>query len=183
MAIRPDAAPKAADEGQRPEPSSFAAIDFETADIGRDSACCVGLVLVKGGEVVRREKRLIRPPRQHFCFTAVHGLRWEDVAREPSFGDVWVSLRPLLEGVEFLAAHNAAFDRGVLRVCCRAAGIKPPRVPFKCSMKMARQTWRIRPTRLPDVCARLQIPLSHHDALSDAEACARIVLAARGFRQ
>lgn len=31
---------------------------------------------------------------------------------------------------------------------------------------------------LPDVCARLGIELNHHDALSDAEACARIAIAA-----
>ena len=36
----------------------------------------------------------------------------------------------------------------------------------------------IRPTKLPDVCRRLGIPLLHHDAASDATACARIVLAA-----
>ncbi|MFA5187667.1 MAG: exonuclease, partial [Patescibacteria group bacterium] len=34
------------------------------------------------------------------------------------------------------------------------------------------------PTKLPDVCRRLKIPLNHHDAASDAEACARIVMAA-----
>jgi DNA polymerase-3 subunit epsilon len=46
-------------------------------------------------------------------------------------------------------------------------------------MQLARQTWRIYPTRLPDVCARLGLALRHHDPASDAEACARIVIAAR----
>jgi DNA polymerase-3 subunit epsilon len=32
---------------------------------------------------------------------------------------------------------------------------------------------------LPNVCSYLGIPLDHHNAASDAEACARIVLAAR----
>ena len=41
-------------------------------------------------------------------------------------------------------------------------------------------TWGVRPTKLPDVCRFLGIPLKHHDALSDAEAAARIVIAARG---
>jgi len=31
---------------------------------------------------------------------------------------------------------------------------------------------------LPDVCRHLGLPLQHHNALSDAEACANIVLAA-----
>ena len=34
------------------------------------------------------------------------------------------------------------------------------------------------PEASPDVCRRLRIPLRHHDAGSDVEACARIVLAA-----
>jgi DNA polymerase-3 subunit epsilon len=45
-------------------------------------------------------------------------------------------------------------------------------------MELARQVWRIYPTRLPDVCRHLGIALNHHHAVSDAEACARIVLAA-----
>ena len=52
-------------------------------------------------------------------------------------------------------------------------------LPFVCTMQLARQTWGVRPTRLPDVCRFLGIPLQHHDALSDAEAAARIVIAAR----
>ena len=47
------------------------------------------------------------------------------------------------------------------------------------AMKLARDTWRIYPTKLPDVCRRLAIALNHHEALSDAEACARIVIAAQ----
>ena len=53
-----------------------------------------------------------------------------------------------------------------------------PRVPFTCTVQLARSQWGICPTRLPDVCRRLRIPLRHHDSGSDAEACARIVLAA-----
>ena len=37
--------------------SVFVAIDFETADAKRDSACAVGLVRVESGRVVYRESR------------------------------------------------------------------------------------------------------------------------------
>jgi DNA polymerase-3 subunit epsilon len=77
-----------------------------------------------------------------------------------------------------LAAHNASFDRSVLETCCAAAGLRPPSLAFRCSMQLARSTWGLRPTTLPAVCAHLGIPLQHHDALSDAEACARVLLAA-----
>ena len=43
---------------------------------------------------------------------------------------------------------------------------------------MARRAWNICPTKLSDVCRKLGIALNHHEALSDAMACARIVLAA-----
>ena len=53
-----------------------------------------------------------------------------------------------------------------------------PRIPFACSVQLACAQWGIHPTKLPDVCRRLRLPLCHHEAGSDAEACARIVLAA-----
>lgn len=158
--------------------ATFVAIDFETADYGRDSACAVALVRVEKGRVVRREAQLIRPPRRRFEFTYIHGITWNDVAEAPTFGEAWPNLAGVLEGADFLAAHNASFDRGVLEACCQVARLPSPELPFRCSMQLARKTWGIYPTKLPDVCARLAIPLRHHDAASDAEACARILIAA-----
>ena len=79
---------------------------------------------------------------------------------------------------QFLAAHNASFDRGVLAACCRNSGMAMPDIPFECTVRMARDVFNIYPTRLDCVCRALRIPLVHHRAESDAEACARIVLAA-----
>lgn len=39
----------------------FAAIDFETANGKRTSVCSVGIVIVKGGRIVNKIYRLIRP--------------------------------------------------------------------------------------------------------------------------
>lgn len=159
--------------------SPFIAIDFETADYQPDSACAVALVRVEGSRIVQRRHFFIRPPRQAFFFTYLHGITWEMVAGEATFGELWPELKPLLADVKFLAAHNAPFDRGVLQACCAAQGLRPPRIPFLCTVKLARQTWKLFPTKLPDVCNFLGIPLDHHNAASDAEACAQIVIAAR----
>ena len=163
---------------------TFAAIDFETADYGRDSACSIGVAIVRDGSLVQSVHRLIRPPRQEFLFTWLHGLAWEQVADAPPFGSVWREIEPLLEGVDFLAAHNAGFDRSVLAACSKGCDLPLSGRRFVCSMRVARKVWGIHPTRLSDVCARLDIPLNHHHALSDAEACARILLAAtaKGWR-
>ncbi len=164
---------------QRPIMSSFIAIDFETADYGPDSACAVGTVLVRNNEIVKREFHLIRPPRRSFYFTYLHGIEWADVRDAPTFRELWPLFRRMLEMGTFLAAHNAVFDRRVLEACCQSADIEEPPYRFICTMTLARRAWGIYPTTLPDVCRCLGILLNHHDALSDAEACARIVIAAR----
>lgn len=161
-----------------PPHSAFVALDFETADHGPDSACAIGVVRVEAGQVVHREGILIRPPRSRILFTHVHGISWPMVAAAPVFADVWSRVLPLLDGAAFLAAHNAPFDRRVLQACCAAAGLAPPPLPFVCSVQVSRKRWGLKPNNLPAVCRRLGIGLIHHDAASDAEACARILIAA-----
>jgi DNA polymerase-3 subunit epsilon len=157
---------------------NFVAIDFETATYRSDSACAIGLVKVADGAIVDTAVHLIRPPTRAFAFTHIHGLTWSDVAEADDFGRLWPKLEPLLDGAEFFAAHNAPFDRGVLHACCRTYGIAAPSLPFRCTVQIARRAWNIYPTKLSDVCRELAIALNHHEALSDAMACAQIVLAA-----
>ncbi len=159
--------------------SIFVAIDFETASRAQDSACALAVVRVEGAKIAAQSHRLIRPPSRLFEFTHIHGITWQDVEREAPFAEVWRSMLPLLEGAEFIAAHNASFDAGVLAQCCADAGMAPPALPYRCTVQLARRTWKLHPARLPDVCRHLKIPLNHHDALSDASACAQIVLAAQ----
>jgi len=163
-----------------PSDGPFVAIDFETADYGLDSACAIALVRVEDCMVVRREVSLIRPPRSRFAFTHIHGITWKMVAESPAFADVWPRLSSILEGASFLAAHNAQFDRGVLTSCCKIASLPVPTLPFVCTVQVARRRWGLKPNNLPSVCRRLGIGLIHHDPGSDAEACARIIIAATG---
>lgn len=158
---------------------TFVAIDFETADRWYDSACAVALVRVEGGKIVSTKSCLIRPPRRDFEFTYIHGITWPMVANEPNFGEIWPTMESILDGAIFLAAHNAAFDRSVLHTCCEAAGLEPPTISFQCTVTLARKQWGLYPTKLPNVCYHLGIDLNHHDPVSDATACARIVLAAQ----
>jgi len=160
-----------------PHPT-FAAIDFETANYNRDSACSVALVRVENNKIVSSISKLICPPYDFFQFTHIHGITHNDCIGESCFGDVWNSVREYLDGIEFLAAHNAPFDRSVLHACCNSSRIEVPEIPFRCTVQIARNTWGLRPTRLPDVCDFLGIPLQHHDALSDARACAKILIEA-----
>ena len=162
--------------------SKFTAIDFETADYGRDSACAVGLVLVEGCRITKTEYRLIRPPREDVRFTDIHGITWEDVENEPLFAEVWPELAGFFEGIDFITAHNAPFDKSVLYACCRAAGLEAPPHPFVCTVKLSKKELGINPAKLSHVCHHLSIPLNHHNALSDAEACAKIMITVEQVR-
>lgn len=159
--------------------SVFVALDFETADSSRESACAVGLVRVESGTVVARLARLIRPPHptfSPFC-VRIHGITPAMVADAPHFGQLWPEIFPLLAGARFVAAHNAAFDRAVLAACCRHYGIPIPTLPFVCTVRLSRKAWNLPSAALPAVCRHLGIPLKHHEALSDAFACAHIIMA------
>ncbi len=159
-------------------PAAFLALDFETANRSRTSACALGLVAVRDGMVVATETFLIRPPRPHFEYTHIHRITWEDVRDAPTFAELWPRVASYMEAADFLVAHNAPFDRGVLERCCAHYGLALPRRRFFCTVQIARRQWGIHPTRLPDVCRRLGIALVHHEAGSDARACAEIALRA-----
>ena len=163
----------------------LAAIDFETADSKPDSACAVGVALVQGGQVTGRRHWLIRPVRRpaqgdDFEWTHVHGLKWSDVEHAELFRRVWPDVEAFVVGTEAWVAHNAPFDRKVAFACCDAAGLMKPKQPWIDTVKLARQHWQLSAYKLDNVAAHLGIKLDHHQADSDAEACARVLLAAAG---
>jgi DNA polymerase-3 subunit epsilon len=160
------------------EELSFVAVDFETATEEPRSACSVGVVQVEGSRIVRAERRFLRPPEERFEFTAIHGLTWDTVANAPTFGETWPWLQGILAGADLLAAHNARFDARVMAACCEAAQVPAPSHSWICTVALAKQTWRQFPNTLSAVSSRLGIELDHHEALSDARACAQILLRA-----
>lgn len=156
------------------------ALDFETANQSSASACQIGVVRIEDWRIVDSRAWLIRPPEDDFVFTYIHGLSWEDVHDQPNWAGLWPELAPWFAGVDFLAAHNAPFDRGVLRGTAAHHRLDAPETPFLDTVSVARKVWKIFPTKLNLVCERLGIPLNHHEALSDAKACAEILIRARG---
>jgi DNA polymerase-3 subunit epsilon len=157
----------------------FVAIDFETADYGPETACALGAVAIEDGRIGEVRYHLIRPPYERNRFSWLHGLTWDDVADAPTFATLWLDLRDMFEGADAIVAHNAGFDRNVLRVCCHAAGHPAPDLPYVCTMRLARALWQVRPTTLPAVCRFLAITMGrHHNAEADARACAEIAIAA-----
>ncbi len=154
----------------------FVAIDFETLDYPRESACALGVVEVHDGRVVGRHRWLMCPPsvRRRFGWSGCPAT--SVLRRQRTFREIWPSLRRILGRADFVAAHNAPFDVSVLRESCRVAEVDFPALRVVCTRLLATRLLRLQRARLPDVCRALAIPLNHHEPLSDAEACARIVM-------
>lgn len=156
------------------------AIDFETANETRTSACSIGVAWIEGGRVVATEEHLIRPREMRFnpFNTAVHGIRPEDVADAPEFPEVWARIRDRMDG-RLVLAHNASFDLSVLRHTLGDYGLAWPVCSYLCTVVLARRAWpNLAAHKLNYLAEYLGIALDHHRAGSDAEACGRIALAA-----
>ncbi len=158
--------------------NNFLAIDFETANRDRNSACAIGLVRVANNMITHFESYLIKPPTNYFEFTYLHGISSNDVKDSPTFKELWPTISHHFRGIDFVVAHNATFDQSVLERSCSHYGIALPSITYNCTMKLSRRHWNIRPTKLSDVCRHFGIPLDHHQAASDTLACAKIMLLA-----
>lgn len=158
--------------------SRLVAIDFETANEQRASPCAVGLSYIEDGEVTQTEAFLIRPPEMRFSRfnIAVHGITPEDVRDAPEWPELLEGLAPKLEGAA-LIAHNAGFDMSVLRNTCAWYGLDCLEAAYLCTVKGAQSAWsHIGSAKLNVLCDHFGIALKHHDAGSDAEACARLAI-------
>jgi DNA polymerase III subunit epsilon len=79
---------------------NWAAIDFETANADRASACALGLVVIQEAQIVKRRSWLIRPKG---CFdlnnVAIHGITADHVAEEPTFAEHWDEVHSEIRGM------------------------------------------------------------------------------------
>lgn len=157
---------------------NFAAIDFETANGRRSSVCAVGVVIVKGGEVVDRYYSLIQPSPNYYTYwtTQVHGLTRMDTDGQPPFPDVWAQIAPRIQGLP-LVAHNRPFDESCLKAVFNEYGMEYPNYEFYCTLTASRRSLKLPCHQLHVVAAACCYDLeNHHHALADAEACAAIAL-------
>jgi len=157
--------------------NDFAAIDFETANNERSSVCAVGVVIVRGGEIVDTFYSLIQPEPNYYSYwcTRVHGLCCDDTDDAPIFPEVWKQIEPLIQGLP-LVAHNSRFDEGCLRAVYRTYQMDYPDYIFLDTLRASRRALpHLSNHQLHTVAAALGYDLkNHHHALADAEAAAWI---------
>lgn len=158
----------------------FVAVDWETANPSYASACQVGMALVRGGRIAAHWATLVRPPvggdHVHPDNEAVHGITADRLRLAPHFREVWPRVLARIGSLP-VVAHNAAFDTRVMRDSALIAGFRWPTLDFACSLVLARCHLQLPDYTLPGCSSAIGVPLSrHHDALSDALACAQITL-------
>jgi DNA polymerase-3 subunit epsilon len=152
------------------------AIDFETANSQRSSACSLGVAVVDSGKLVERRSWLIRPQELYFepFNTYIHGISEEDVRDELEFDGIWDEIRPYLMN-NLVLAHNASFDFSVLRHVLDDYGLEYPAFDYLCTVAISRKVWpHLERHKLNFVAEHLDIELDHHDAEEDAVASALI---------
>jgi DNA polymerase III subunit epsilon len=155
------------------------AIDFETANERRGSACSVGLAWIEAGAVVRVEERLIRPQEMRFSGfnIGIHGIHPEDVEDAPEFPEVMDEFAADFSGATMLA-HNAAFDMSVWRASLDLYDQPYPSFDYLCTVKMARRVWPdLASHKLGELGRHLCIKFNHHNAAEDAKVCGEVALA------
>ena len=167
--------------------TEFIVVDTETN--GRAGDACelteVGAVLVGGGELHDRWETLVGGvaplSRSIQRFTQISQAMVDEA---PAADAILPDLAELIGAppVRVLVAHNAAFDRRVLRQAFQRSGLQWPDPPTLCTVALARRfAPLVRQRRLAALAESLGIEVHvTHRALADAETCARVFCALFG---
>jgi DNA polymerase-3 subunit epsilon len=148
---------------------NFTAIDFETAQGMRWSICQVGLVRVENRIITHQLSILVQPPNNYYwnSLIEIHGITPEQTANALTFDKIWHQLEPFIKNQDVVAHNGFSFDFHCLRQALEYYNLEVPNFTGHC-------TYRIFEESLSSLCNKYNIPLNHHDALSDARACAEL---------
>ena len=156
---------------------NFIAIDFETANNDRSSICSVGIAVVEKWEIVETRHILVKPTPNYYDRrnVAIHGIQDKHTKDKKTFREQWKELKPYFHN-KVIVAHNAAFDCSALRYALNTAKLAYPDVEYHCTYRLAQRALDLPGYKLNEVSDRLNISLQHHNAESDAKACALIAI-------
>lgn len=148
---------------------TFTAIDFETANPDPWSICQVGIVRVERGMITHEISLLIQPPDNNYWrrFIEIHGISPDKTAYAPTFDEIWPTIAPFIANQTVVAHNGHSFDFRVLDKTLGYYGLQSPNYQKNCTYKIYRRNLAV-------LCHEHRIELNHHDALSDARACAKL---------
>ena len=158
--------------------NSIIAIDFETANPKRVSACAVGGCVIKDGEIIETFSTLLSPPTDYFApiNIGIHGITPEMVKDAPTFADLFPKYREQVENRTIISYSK--FDLSVIKNLFQHYG-------FECDFnyvdvcEMAKEKLPgLKNYKLPTVAKHLGFEdYKHHHAFEDAMMCARVFIA------
>lgn len=161
----------------------YIAIDFETANYYKNSACSVGLVRFIDGKETDSCYSLIHPAKMYFVpewTRDIHHISYDAVRNKPYFPEVWDSIvMPFINqtpGIPLVAHNGNIFDIPVIKECCCYFGMKEPDLEYFDSLEIAKKTWPELPShKLTELGAHFNINYLAHDALEDSRTCGQII--------
>ena len=156
----------------------YVAIDFQTANRLRCSACSIALVTVRDGEIIDTFYSLIRPDILHFDEEniALHGITKDMVKDKPYFCELWPLIKEKIKG-KTLVAHYAKFDMEVLADTLESNDIPFPSCQVLCTCVLSQAMFPEMPHhRLQDVTEKIGFNLEQRfNAMANARACVAIM--------
>lgn len=157
----------------------FVAIDFETANRYRNSACAIGIVVGNENGVVDEFYSLLNPEAKFEPQNIrVHGITEADVQTAPTFSNIWPTIQSYLTN-QLVVAHNASFDMSVLRASMDHYHFPYPTLQYFCSVMLSRLVWPGLPNyKLNTLANNHGIMLDHHHALADSRAVVDLLVKA-----
>jgi DNA polymerase-3 subunit epsilon len=155
----------------------YIAIDVETACADPGSICQLGVAFFRGGLCVRVESQLICPETNFSSFnSALHGIRAEDVARKPTWPEVYLEFLSWAQSGVF--ASHTFFDRTAIERACWRYGLEmAPYAKWIDTCAAARRAWpQLANHKLPTLARHCGIVYRAHDAADDARVAGEIYL-------
>jgi len=161
---------------------SFIAIDYETANSDYRSACALGVSIVEKGKVVETFESFIRPPKEFSEFdpfnVMIHGITASQIKDAPTFDYLWEKLEKFNSEYRVpFVCHYSGFDIRVTESLLRHYNLAFQEIQFFDTYTIARKLWpQLVNHKLNTLSENFKIELNHHNASSDAQACALIAL-------
>lgn len=160
---------------------TFTVVDVETANASRASICQIGVTKVADGRIAEQWETKVDPEEWFDFFNVrIHGITAEDVQGAPILPDLRGKLGELLEGGVLVG--YSPFDRTAFQSAFEKYGLDALDVQWLDCAEVVRRAW---PEKygfskygLGLVTRDLGIQFKHHDAAGDAEAAAKVLLAA-----
>lgn len=156
----------------------YTVFDLEMPNRNGDRISAIGICIIENGIITEHYYSLVNPEAHFDKYTIkITGITPELVKDEPTFPEIWEEVRELFEDT-VLVAHSVQGDMHVLSRCLQSYGILwTPTVSCACTLELGNLCYPdFVSHKLDAMCETLGIELDHHNAGSDAEGSAMLLL-------